>query len=142
MNKGKQRYGADEQPGYEEILRTKPNPKYSNDYNFSEQGQASMDHWGGKSEAMAGGDEPTPVKRKEGDTKELAKDIEDSHDVSLHDEIKAHNETMPHMILNPGKVDEAKWSEAKKAAEKEYGPGKWAVVSHIYKKMGGEFHHK
>jgi hypothetical protein len=45
----------------------------------------------------------------------------------------------------PGKVDEAKWSEAKKAAKKSY-PDKpedesfWKIVTTIYKNEGGEFH--
>lgn len=43
-------------------------------------------------------------------------------------------------IMNPGKVDEAKWSEAKKAAEKSGYKDKYAVVTSIYKKMGGTFH--
>ena len=42
-------------------------------------------------------------------------------------------------IANPGKVDEAKWSKAKKATEKEYGKDKWPVVTSIYEKMGGKF---
>lgn len=43
-------------------------------------------------------------------------------------------------IENPGQVDEEKWAEAKKAAKEEGGG--WALVSYIYKKMGGKFHTK
>lgn len=48
----------------------------------------------------------------------------------------------------PGKVDEAKWDEAKKAAKKSYpnisenSDKFWSIVSTIYKNMGGTFEHK
>jgi hypothetical protein len=45
-------------------------------------------------------------------------------------------------VQNPGDVDEYKWAEAKKAAEKEYGEGHWGAVSYIYEKLGGKFHRK
>ena len=45
----------------------------------------------------------------------------------------------------PGKVNEAKWSEAKRAARKQYGSKVpddkfYAIVSTIYKSMHGKFH--
>ena len=43
-------------------------------------------------------------------------------------------------IVNPGKVDEALWTKAKEACQKEYGKLDYAIVTAIYKKMGGEFH--
>lgn len=43
-------------------------------------------------------------------------------------------------IVNPGKVDEALWEKAKKAVQEEYGKLDYAIVTAIYKKMGGEFH--
>ena len=65
-------------------------------------------------------------------------------ELDLEHDIQAHNSYpgIHEKIENPGSVDEAKWKEAKAAAEKEYGPGHWAAVSYIYKKMGGEFHRK
>lgn len=41
-------------------------------------------------------------------------------------------------VQNPGKVDEALWSKAKKAS-KESGINKWAFVTWWYKKHGGSF---
>lgn len=45
-------------------------------------------------------------------------------------------------IQNPGDVDEALWEKAKKAVMKQYGKIKWAVVTSVYKKMGGTFKKK
>ena len=45
-------------------------------------------------------------------------------------------------VENPGKVDESIWKKAKEKAASEYGEGRWAAVSYIYKKMGGKFHKK
>ncbi len=42
-------------------------------------------------------------------------------------------------ILNSGQVNESLWKKAKKACIEEYGLIKWAVVTSIYKKMGGTF---
>jgi len=48
----------------------------------------------------------------------------------------------------PGKVDEAKWDEAKAKAKKQYpdlsedNPRLWKIISTIYKTMGGKFHSK
>lgn len=141
VERGKERYGASESAGYGESERAKPNPYSSqnegeNKYHFSEQGQASLDHWGGKSEAKAGSQEPTPIKtHHSADKGEVDFDI--NKDISLHDSYPGVEK-----IHNPGDVDEGKWKEAKAAAEKEYGPGHWAVVSHIYKSMHGKFHKK
>jgi len=53
------------------------------------------------------------------------------------------HETAPDdIVMNPGHVDEAKWEKAKKAAEKSGYKDKYAVVTEIYKKMGGTFSHK
>lgn len=43
-------------------------------------------------------------------------------------------------IINPGKVDEAIWEKAKKAVKEEYGELDYAIVTAVYKKMGGTFH--
>jgi len=62
---------------------------------------------------------------------------------SLAEDIKAHNAESEEKIENPGDVDEGKWEEAKKAADKSTGgTRKWALVSYLYKKMGGTFHRK
>lgn len=42
-------------------------------------------------------------------------------------------------MSNPGKVDEELWEKAKKAAADEGHPEKWALITYIYKKMGGVF---
>ncbi len=42
-------------------------------------------------------------------------------------------------VMNPGKVDEALWSKAKRASEKAFGRVKWAFVTYWYKKHGGKF---
>jgi len=41
-------------------------------------------------------------------------------------------------IQNPGHVDEAKWSEAKKISEKSYGEHRWPFVMYMYEKLGGK----
>ncbi len=46
------------------------------------------------------------------------------------------------VIENPGRVDEGKWEKAKAAAEKSGHQGNYAVVTTIYKSMGGVFSHK
>ena len=92
--------------GYGEVNKMKPHPSYSSD---------SLDHWGGKSEAMAQNDANSFPSQS---IAPLSK------------------------VENPGDVDEEIWSKAKAAAEKEYGAGRWGAVSHIYEKMGGKFHRK
>jgi len=52
---------------------------------------------------------------------------------------KKHNSVDSEDVENPGKVDEALWSKAKAACMKSYGEIKWAVVTALYKKMGGTF---
>lgn len=44
-----------------------------------------------------------------------------------------------HTFKNPGKVDEGLWEKAKRECEHSEGKIIWAVVTHIYKKMGGTF---
>lgn len=58
----------------------------------------------------------------------------------------AANASLLRQAQLPGRVDEAKWSEAKAAAHKSYpdlsesNDRFWEIVSTIYKNMGGEFH--
>jgi hypothetical protein len=40
---------------------------------------------------------------------------------------------------NPGNVDEALWSKAKKASEDAFGEHRWQFVVYMYKKFGGKF---
>lgn len=43
------------------------------------------------------------------------------------------------MVMNPGKVDEALWSKAKRASQDAFGKLKYAFVTWFYKKHGGKF---
>lgn len=43
------------------------------------------------------------------------------------------------LFENPGNVDEALWSKAKRASEKAFGHIKWQFVTWFYKKQGGRF---
>jgi hypothetical protein len=43
------------------------------------------------------------------------------------------------VVLNPGKVDEALWEKAKRAAEEAGATDKWAFITWWYKKQGGTF---
>lgn len=147
VEKGKERYGATDQP-YAELERMVPHPyatqnEGENSYHFGSQEESSMDHWGGKAEAKAQQSNPTHESMHIWSKSEVDKGMDDSKDISLHDDLTAHN-AYPGVekIENPGDVDEGKWKDAKTAAEKEYGPGHWSVVSHIYKSMGGKFHKK
>jgi hypothetical protein len=141
--RGKERYGASESPGYEESSKIAPHSQNQGEqgYSFEPQGQSSIDHWGGRSEAMT---EDTISTDKDGwSSKERVKGMDSSKDITLHDDIEMHN-TYPGLekIENPGDVDEGIWKKAKAASEKEYGAGHWAVTSYLYKKMGGKFHKK
>ena len=42
-------------------------------------------------------------------------------------------------VENPGKVDEALWSKAKKASVAAFGKIKYPFVTYWYKKQGGKF---
>lgn len=60
----------------------------------------------------------------------IENDVQDYENMSEIDQQKS--------IQNPGHVDEAKWSEAKKISEKSYGEHRWPFVMHMYEKLGGK----
>ena len=68
--------------------------------------------------------------------------LDKEHGISL--EITQHNSDpmVGEKIENPGSVDEPKWEAAKKDADKSIGKRSWALVSYIYKRLGGTFKSK